>query len=154
MTVLAAHQLATLDPAGAAGFLLAFIRYGSTYPGDLHLVSTLPQIVHPSFLPTAFPGMTAHTADLAALGGASGTVANAADTWRVLSADPSAASITIGYVVYLGQHGAAQSTRMAGTFILDVGADGRWVIASSAPPPADPYSPITGAPWQSWSGVC
>jgi hypothetical protein len=152
--VLAAQQAADLTPEGAAGFTLAFIRYGSTYPGDLKLASTLPGIVHPSWLQTALPGMTAHTAGLAAAGVGSGTVPGASDLYRVLSADPSAASITVGFVVHLGQPAnTAGQVQMTGTMILDV-VNGHWVVAGFNNPPADPVAAIPGAPWQSYTGVC
>jgi hypothetical protein len=152
--VLAAQQAADLTPEGAAGFTLAFIRYGSTYPGDLKLAATLPGIVHPSWLQTALPGMTAHTAGLAAAGVGSGTVPGASDLYRVLSADPSAASITVGFVVHLGQPAnTAGQVQMTGSMILDV-VNGHWVVAGFNNPPADPVAAIPGAPWQSYTGVC
>jgi hypothetical protein len=151
--VLAAQQAATLTPEGAAGFALAFLRYQGTSPGDLQLSTTLPRIVHPGWLPEVSGPFAKHSADLAALGGVSGTVPGAADTWRIVAADPAGASISVGFVIYLGQHSAPNMVQSTGVLILDV-TDGHWVVAGAAPPPADPTAPIDGAPWQSYAGVC
>src|SRR5664280_3482641 len=132
--VLAAQQAATLTPEGAAGFALAFLRYQGTSPGDLQLSTTLPRIVHPGWLPEVSGPFAKHSADLAALGGVSGTVPGAADTWRIVAADPAGASISVGFVIYLGQHSAPNMVQSTGVLILDV-TDGHWVVAGAAPPP-------------------
>jgi len=151
--VLAAQQEATITPEGAAGFALAFLRFGGTAPGNLQLDTVLPQIVHPSWLSTALPAMTAHTAELATVGGTHGSVANAPDAWRIVAADPSAASISVGFVAYLGQQGAPKQAQLMGTLILDA-VGSHWVVAGTTPAPADPLAPIQGAPWHSYAGVC
>ena len=152
-TVLAAQAAAPLTPEGAAGFALAVARYQGTYPGDLQLPTVVPQIIHPSWVADALPKMEAHTATLAALGGVSGTVPAAADAWRIVAADPSNASISVGFVIYLGQQGSPKMAQSAGTMVLDV-INGRWTVAAVSAPPADPLAPIAGADWHSFAGVC
>lgn len=152
--VLAAQQQAALTPEGAGAFALAYMRFGETSPGDLKLSTTMPQIVHPSWLTEATGLIAGYHTRLATLGAVNAIIPGGADRWRIVAADPAGASITVGLTVIRGEpDNTANQVRATGSVILDV-IDGHWVAAGSGPPPADPLATLPGAPWQQYSGVC
>jgi hypothetical protein len=78
------------------------------------------------------------------------------DLYRVINADPAAASMTVTVVAHAYAAKTAADTaavKYPATIILDV-IDGRWMVAGKTTGPADPYAPIPGVPWVTFDGIC
>ena len=152
--VLAAQAQAPLTPEGAAGFALAFTRYNITSTGDLKLAETMPQLVTPGWLPQKLARATQDNAALIAYGGGTTSTPNAVnDAWRIVTADPSNASITVTVNMIWWKASTEETAQLTGSLILDA-VGGHWVAAGYTPLPANPLTPIDGVPWQSYAAVC
>jgi len=155
--VLAAQQSATLDEQGAAEFAWTVARWADMYPADPDMAATVAQIATPGYQAQLLDGLT-NSAGTRASGGYSDarSVLGAASQYRVVAADPSAASVTVNVAGYwqTTKGGAQSQFRGYGTLILDA-VDGHWQVAAvPTDHPADPFAAITGAPWITYAGVC
>jgi len=155
--ILPAQQAATLDPIGAAEFALTFMRWADTYPGDPNALTVLPKVVTPGFQPVILAGLNSGWQGFKRGGYThSGSVPGAQDQYRIVAADPSGVSVSVGLLMY-GQSqkatGETSQPQMTVTVILDA-VDGHWVVAGNGPRESNTFDPIQGAPWIPFAGVC